>query len=146
MKTLIVEDHAVNRVVLSRMLSEIGDIDTAENGDHALQKVQRQIDLKEPYGLICLDIMMPKLDGKKALKQIRAMEFGAGIEGTNRAKIVMTTALDAATDIMTAFKDECDGYLVKPISTGKLQKTFRELGIETPASWNNNSESDLGNS
>ena len=40
----------------------------------------------EPYDLICLDIMMPEMDGQEALNAIRQMEMAAGIVGKDRTK------------------------------------------------------------
>jgi two-component system chemotaxis response regulator CheY len=53
--------------------------------------------------------------------------------GLDRAKIIMTTALNDSKDILSSFRDECDGYLVKPIKKQDIKKLFDMLEI-TPES------------
>jgi len=135
MKLLIAEDDPVCRSVLKRMLTELGQADIAENGREAVEYFKKSVSGKALYDLVFLDIMMPEMDGKEALQLIRKAEDEAGIEGLQRSKIVMTTALDDSGSIMTSFKSECDGYIVKPIRWKQLEKTFREIGISPPESW-----------
>jgi two-component system chemotaxis response regulator CheY len=73
--------------------------------------------------------MMPEMDGQAVLREIRAIEEGAGTRHERRAKILMTTALKDAKNVMTAFRELCDGYLVKPIDKAKLLKYLTELGL-----------------
>jgi two-component system chemotaxis response regulator CheY len=101
----------------------------AVNGKQAVDTVQLALEAGEPYNLICLDIMMPKLDGHAALKQIRDMEQARGICSTNGAKIVMTTAVNNMKNVNEAFGSLCDAYLVKPVGKEKLIQTLRELKL-----------------
>ena len=78
------------------------------------------------YDLICLDIMMPGMNGQEALKLIREEESKAKIKGS---KVLMTTALDDSKNVMSAFKEQCDGYLVKPITTDKLKEKLLEFKL-----------------
>src|ERR1019366_2557767 len=48
----------------------------------------------QKYDLICMDIMMPEMDGQTAVKEIRALEEAGGTLSTQGVKIIMTTALD----------------------------------------------------
>jgi two-component system chemotaxis response regulator CheY len=73
--------------------------------------------------------MMPEMDGQTVLREIRAIEEGAGTRHERRVKILMTTALKDAKNVMTAFRELCDGYLVKPIDKAKLLKYLAELGF-----------------
>jgi two-component system chemotaxis response regulator CheY len=83
----------------------------------------------EPYDLICLDIVMPEMDGQEALKEIRCLEKKAGITGSDFTKIIMTTALADKTNVVEATLQGCDYFLVKPIQKAKLQEQLRKLKL-----------------
>ena len=83
----------------------------------------------EPYDLVTLDIMMPKLDGQAALREIRSLEEEHGYVLGRGAKVVMTSALRDAKNIMSAFREACDGYLSKPIDKEKLFALLRKLEV-----------------
>jgi two-component system chemotaxis response regulator CheY len=84
---------------------------------------------KRPYDLICLDIMMPKIDGVKVLKAIRDLETLKGILPQKRAKIIMITALGEAELVETAFEYGCEAYASKPVDTEKLLEVIQRLGL-----------------
>jgi len=128
-KTLIVEDDFVNRLVLQKRLEQYGEVHIAVNGDEALQAVESLLENKDRYDLICLDIMLPGMDGHEALKRIRAAESASGYQVGQGSKIVMTTALKDADNVMGAFRGEADGYLVKPIEAEQLRKQMQKLGL-----------------
>lgn len=132
MRILIVEDDFISRKVLEKQLSMFGETDVTVNGREAVEAVRLQIAQGEPYDIICLDIMMPEMDGQEALRAIRNAEKEADIEGLDRTKIIMTTALNDSKDILSSFKDECDGYLVKPIKKQDIRKVFEMLEIPIP--------------
>ena len=87
------------------------------------------MEASEPYDLICLDIMMPEMDGQEALKEIRQMEEKAGITGSDFTKIIMTTALADKANVVKADSRGCDYFLVKPIQKAKLQEELRKLKL-----------------
>jgi CheY-like chemotaxis protein len=63
----------------------------ALNGKEAVDAVKQATDQKTPYDLICMDILMPEMDGKEAVNHVRAMEQARGILSTSGVKIIMTT-------------------------------------------------------
>jgi len=129
MKTLIVEDDFTSRLLMQELLKTYGPSHVAVNGKEAVQAVRAALAAKEPYNLICLDIMMPEMDGQEALKEIRASEEACGVFSTAGAKIVMTTAVKNMKSVSTAFNSLCDAYLVKPIEKTKLLEALRQLGL-----------------
>lgn len=74
MRILIAEDDLASRKVLYKFLSNYGECDITIDGMEALEAFMLAWDEGKPYDLICLDIMMPELDGVKTLKTIRDIE------------------------------------------------------------------------
>lgn len=130
MRILVVEDDFISRRLLCRFLEPFGECDVAINGLEALTAVEHSIQAGENYDLICLDIMMPEMDGHESLKQIRAIEATDGKCVGQGAKIIMTTSLEDSKNIREAFKLSADGYVVKPIEKKKLIATLHDLGLE----------------
>jgi two-component system chemotaxis response regulator CheY len=129
MKTLIAEDDFTSRLILQEFLKAYGTCHIAVNGDEAVKAARAALDQGEPYDLICLDIMMPEMDGRTALKEIRDDEEERGILSTKGAKIVMTTALNDMENKMGSFHDLCDAYVVKPVKKAKLIEELRALDL-----------------
>ncbi|MCK9216662.1 MAG: response regulator [Firmicutes bacterium] len=129
MRILIVEDDLASRKFLSKLLSKYGECDITVDGMEALEAFMLAWDEGEPYDLICLDIMMPNLDGEKTLKMIRDIEKQKGIVGSNRVKIIMTTALNETERVFDAFETGCEAYASKPINIEKLVEVIRKLGL-----------------
>jgi len=120
MKTLIVEDDFTSRLVLQTFLSRYGECHIAVNGWEAVEAFRSALEGGQPYDLICMDIMMPEMDGRDAVKQVRALEEAQGIRSTAGVKIIMTTAVNDVKEVMRCFSELCDAYLVKPINLSEL--------------------------
>jgi len=124
-----VEDDLASRRFLSKFLSAYGECDLTVDGMEALEAFMMAWDEGKPYDLICLDIMMPNLDGEKTLKMIRDIEKQKGVEGNGRVKIIMTTALNEKERVLNAFETGCEAYAAKPINTEKLVEVIKKLGL-----------------
>ncbi len=129
MKILIAEDDLVSRNFLSKFLEKYGDCDLVVDGLETLDAFLMALKENDPYQLICLDIMMPKVDGVKTLKAIRDLEKQYNVAPENRVKIIMTTALAEAQIVRTAFDYGCEAYAAKPIDTRKLIEVMEKLGL-----------------
>ena len=129
MKTLIVEDDFTSRLLLHEILKAHGPVHIAVNGKEAVVAAHTALSAGEPYDLICLDIMMPEMDGYEALAGIRDTEEARGITSSHGTKIIMTTVLDHAKNVSQAFHGLCDAYLLKPIDKGKLLDQVRAFGL-----------------
>ena len=79
MKTLIVEDDFLARALLSTLLSEYGECHLVVDGEEAVSAIGKAYEKGEPYDLVCLDIMMPVMDGQKALEKRRVNGYFIGI-------------------------------------------------------------------
>ena len=126
MRILIAEDDLASRKFLFNALSEYGKCDLVIDGLEAIDAVMISINDKEPYDLICLDIMMPKVDGLKALKAIRDIEKQSKV---NPSKIIMTTALGESEIVQNTFEEGSDAYAAKPIDVKKLLQVLRKLEL-----------------
>ncbi|HTS69500.1 MAG TPA: response regulator [Terriglobia bacterium] len=120
MRTLIVEDDFTSRLLLQSILSRYGECHIAVNGREAVMAYRAALAGGQKYDLICMDIMMPEMDGQAAVREIRHLEEAGGTRSTDGVKIIMTTALDDVKNVVESFKALCDAYLFKPIDTTKL--------------------------
>lgn len=107
-KLLIVDDESKIREVVKEyaMLVHAYEVDEAENGHIALQKVERN-----DYDLIVLDIMMPVMDGFTACREIKKIK---------NIPIIMLSARDEEYDKLHGFDLGVDDYVVKPFSPKEL--------------------------
>jgi len=120
LRTLLVEDDFVSRLLLQTFLSRFGECHIAVNGSEAVKAFRSGLDSGVGYDLVCMDIMMPEMDGREAVRQVRAMEEAKGIGSTIGAKIFMTTSVHQIKEVASCYRELCDAYLVKPIDLGKL--------------------------
>jgi two-component system, chemotaxis family, chemotaxis protein CheY len=132
MKTLIVEDELTSRIILQKILSSFGEVHLCYNGNEAIDAFRSMLDQGTPFDLICMDFMMPEIDGHAALKRIRAIEKERGILPKEWVKVIMTTGL---SNIETEYADitsMCDAILLKPIRKDELLKSLQDLGYTHP--------------
>lgn len=126
---LIVEDDMVSRKFLSKFLSRYGDCDLVVDGLEAIDAYLMATKEDSPYDLICLDVMMPKIDGIKVLKTIRDLEKQNDLAENERSKIIMTTVLGETQIVQSAFDYGCNAYASKPIDIEKLTEVLVKIGF-----------------
>ncbi|MBR1743956.1 MAG: response regulator [Lachnospiraceae bacterium] len=129
MRTLIAEDDFASRKFMLKFLSKYGECDPTVDGMEAVDAYLMGLEADMPYDLVCLDIMMPKLDGYQALKAIRDIEDERNIPENKRAKIIMTTALNEGANVNRAFDLGCVAYAGKPIDQAKFENVLRKLEL-----------------
>lgn len=130
MKCLITEDDFISRRILRELLSPHFDIEIAVDGEESVTAFRMAHESKQPFDLICMDIMMPKMDGREALRQIRHLEKELEVPPNLEVKVVMTTALDDPKTVFDSYyQDGATAYLVKPIGKQKLFRELRALGL-----------------
>lgn len=115
MRILVVEDECKQAAVLKRGLTERGyAVDLAHDGEVGLGLAEA-----EPYDLIVLDVMLPKLDGLEVSRRLRSQR--------RQMPILMLTARDAVDDRVAGLDSGADDYLVKPFAFGELLARVRAL-------------------
>lgn len=129
MRILIAEDDFASRKFMLRFLSKYGECDVTVDGMEAVDAFLMALDADEGYDLVCLDIMMPELDGYQALKAIRDIEKEKGISEEEASKIIMTTALNEGRNVTKAFELGCVAYAGKPIDQEKFEGVLRKLEL-----------------
>jgi len=120
LRILLVEDDVACRLLLQTFLARYGDCHVAVNGREAVDLFRTSFDRGSRYDLICMDIMMPEMDGREAVRQIRALEESRGIRSPFGSTIFMTTTVQEIREVFHCFRELCDAYLLKPIDLGQL--------------------------
>ncbi|MDE5952226.1 MAG: response regulator, partial [Acetatifactor sp.] len=99
------------------------------DGMEAVDAFMMALEDGEPYDLVCLDIMMPVMDGYQALMGIRNLEKQSGVAEDERAKVIMTTALNDEKNVKMAFELGCTIYSGKPIDKERFEQAMKKLGL-----------------
>jgi len=130
MRVLIVDDDFYSRSFLEYILHPYAACDVAENGEEAVMAVQRALSDKKPYDLICLDLLMPVVDGSNALREIRDVEKDHGVEKGKQARIIITSVLEDAEDTHNAmYLGGATAFLQKPVEEKALLAELKTLGL-----------------
>ena len=113
---LIVEDNIINQKILTSVLARAKmHIFIASNGKEAVDMV---CDSNNKFDFVLMDINMPVMDGYIATSIIRSDERFVNLP------IIALTALILDSEINKMFKYGVNGYLAKPLKTGKLYSAF----------------------
>lgn len=116
-RVLIVDDHAIVRQGLRRILEETKDIRVggeATNGMEALKKIR-----SEKWDIVLLDISMPEKNGIDTLKLI--------LEGNSAAKVLMLSMYPEEQHAVRLLKSGASGYLTKDAAPEQLVDAIRKV-------------------
>ncbi len=110
-KILVVDDEPINRQVLHNQLGLQGyQIEEAASGTEALE----MIGARDPYDLILLDVMMPRMSGYEVCSRIRE-KFTM-----HELPVIFLTAKNLISDLVDGFDVGANDFLTKPIAKGEL--------------------------
>ena len=132
-RTLVVDDYAINRLILHESLAALGaEVTDASSGHDAIEEWQRVAESERPYQLVLLDCRMPEMDGFQVAEEIKRAAPSQG------PTIVMLTSRHWADDIARTYDMGLGGYLIKPIRRSDLFQTIsialdRAKGIQQTA-------------
>jgi adenylate cyclase len=128
-EVLVVDDDAVNRTMLTGLLKREGHrVTTATNGRQAMEALHT-----DPFDVVLLDIVMPKMDGYEVLGAMQADER------LRHVPVVMITALDDLDSAVRCIELGADDYLAKPfdpillgarVRAGLNKKRLHDLELE----------------
>jgi two-component system response regulator PhoP len=116
MRVLIVEDERRLAENVARSLRESASyaVDVALDGEDGLYMAQ-----SNPYDLVVLDLMLPKIDGLTLLKRLRA--------GGADTPVLILTARDDKESVITLLNAGADDYVAKPFDLGELLARAKAL-------------------
>ncbi|HIJ23604.1 MAG: response regulator [Gammaproteobacteria bacterium] len=118
-RVLLVEDNDVNQMVAIEMLQMAGvEVELAENGEVALQRLYDQNEKQLLFDIVLMDIQMPEMDGYEATRRIRADERFRDLP------VVAVTANALIQDQMDAKDAGMDDHIAKPFDPDILYRTI----------------------
>ena len=118
-RTLVVDDHATNRLILQETLAALGaEVTDVASGRDAIAEWQRVAASARPYQLLLLDCRMPEMDGFQVAETIRQASSSRDLT------IVMLASHHWADDIARTYDMGLGGYLIKPIRKSDLLQTI----------------------
>jgi two-component system chemotaxis response regulator CheY len=123
LKVLIADDHFLIRQFVRNTLQEskITNVQTAADGNEAIDLIQKAHDVNQSYDIVFLDWNMPTISGLEVLSYFRAKSEYAG------TAFVMLTAESEQQNIMKAIKAGATSYIIKPVSPSDLAKKLFEI-------------------
>ena len=133
MRILVADDDFANRRFLEKVLEQYGEVAVVDNGISAVDEASTAMAERQMFDLICLDIMMAKLDGYKTLEAIREAEKKYGVHAEDRAKVVMVSALDEVVLDNIQVCNDYDAYICKPIIIEKFDQLLNKMGFSKQA-------------
>ena len=108
-------------------LRPYGDCDLAADGLEAVAGFEAEFMEENPYHLVLLDIMMPKMDGQEALQKIRTFERKQRVSVREEAVIMMVTAMVSSQTQTNAYQyGGCSDYIIKPVKPKLLLDKLRK--------------------
>ena len=115
-KVLIAEDSLASRRALSFVIKKLGYIPVeATNGHEAVE-----LTMKDPPGMIMMDVNMPRMSGIEALKKIREDENTAHIP------VVMLTSMTDSETVVDAVQSGANDYVVKPYTADLIAQRLKK--------------------
>ena len=127
---LIAEDDVLSQELIRGYLQSYGECVTVDDGESAIREVENAFKSGKPFNLVCMDIMMPNIDGIEAVTTMRDMEKDFGVDPGNEVQIIMITAIGDSKTIMDSFyKHGVNSYIVKPLIKEKLDDEIKRLGL-----------------
>ncbi|ALE17491.1 sensor histidine kinase /response regulator [Altererythrobacter epoxidivorans] len=120
-RILLVEDHDVNRLLVTEMLERCDQqVNVAHDGNAAISMVLDAHARGEPFALVLMDVQMPDCDGYSATRAIRAEGIGPAT-----LPIIALTANAFPEDIAAARDSGMQGHLAKPLVFAELVATLQ---------------------
>ena len=126
LRLLLVEDMAINRMVLQQYLNVWWQVEAheAENGAEAIELIE-----KNDYDLVLMDVRMPVMDGHEAVAIIR------GMESPQKSQVpVLALTADTKEKVVVETANHFTEVITKPFDPAELRhKIFQHLRLPLPS-------------
>lgn len=129
MKILVVEDELTSRAIMQKIMAPYGTVHLCMDGAEAVEAFISSMDGCAPFDLVCMDYMMPGMDGLEALSRMRTAECARGIPPGRGVKVIMATA---TSTVETGYEDlagMCDAVIHKPLRKDAFVNIMNRLGF-----------------
>jgi two-component system chemotaxis response regulator CheY len=137
MRALIVDDDFYSRSFLEYILHPYARCDVAVNGEDAVMVFKKALEAGEPYALVFMDLLMPVIDGPRALNEIREIEKDFGLCPEGRCKIIITSVLEDGEETHNAmYLGGATSFLQKPVDEKSILAELTRLGCIAPEAEN----------
>lgn len=130
MRILIIDDEITALTKMKLLLAPYGECALATNAGQAMQVYVKAIKSGKPFDLITIDIQLGEANGHDLLERINQLEIG---EGVAAAKKIIVTASGTKKNLLKAYLNGCDGFLVKPVKRDDLEQKLASLGMTSAA-------------
>ncbi|MHC1713206.1 MAG: response regulator [Solidesulfovibrio sp.] len=135
MRVLIVDDDFYSRSFLEYILHPYARCDAAVNGEDAIMAFKKALEEENPYTLVFMDLLMPVIDGPKALNEIREIEKDYGLIEDARSKVIITSVLEDGEETHNAmYLGGATSFLQKPVDEKSILAELTRLGCIAPES------------
>ena len=121
MNALVIDDSRAIRMILSRMLRELGfDVDEATNGKEGLARLEEGL----PPDLMLVDWNMPEMSGIDFVTAVRQPPY------SSTARVMMVTTETEVPQMVRALEAGADEYVMKPFTREAIVEKLQLLGLE----------------
>lgn len=123
LRVLVVDDNEIDRRLMKSLLGQlmIKDVQVAEDGAIAEVKIERAMEMGTPFELLLVDWNMPKVNGPKLLKYVKAMRK------ERRPKIIIMTGSSERENVEEAKENGAFDFIVKPVTIAVLSEKIQKL-------------------
>jgi PAS domain S-box-containing protein len=120
-RLLLVDDEPSVRRTLCSFLARRGyQVDTAQDGEEAVQRYEEAL-REQPYEVVVMDLMLPKLDGAQAIREVRARDA--------KAQVIVLTGVTTAEAVREALEAGARFSFSKPANFAELLNVVESLRL-----------------
>lgn len=121
LRVLLVEDDDLTLRLLTMVLQHQSyQVTACVNGVEGWEEWSAAVQRGEPFDVLILDQMIPGISGQDLLVRVRDQEERLGTPRARMARVFINTALDDYEFVRQAFKNQADGYFIKPYTLDKI--------------------------